>query len=136
MKKPTSAQRTTGSYGRKGSQRQRTGIASTKTAAQFTLGVSRKHFKKEYSYHYFNEINMQKSIKVFIEMLEDSFREQAAALKQAAEEIQRFIVCVEAQDRTYLPYPPYRERMKPKQYSKRIYWHRIRSNPQRRRKPY
>lgn len=41
---------------------------------------------------------MQKSIKEFIEMLEDSFREQAAALKQAAEEIQRFIVCVEAQD--------------------------------------
>nr|DAZ26219.1 MAG TPA: hypothetical protein [Caudoviricetes sp.] len=34
------------------------------------------------------------------------------------------------------PYPPYRERMKPKQYSKRIYWHRIRSNPQRRKKPH
>lgn len=69
-------------------------------------------------------------------MWEEIFRVQAEALKQAAEEIQRFIVCIEAQDRRYSPYPPYRERMKSKPYSKRIYWHRIRSNPQRRRKPH
>lgn len=75
-------------------------------------------------------------IKAFFERLNESLRKQVEDLKRAAEEIQRFIVCVEAQDRTYLPYPPYRERMKPKQYSKRIYWHRIMSNPQRRRKPY
>lgn len=77
-----------------------------------------------------------KTINELLKKLEESFREQNASLKQAAEEIQRFIVCVEAQVKRYSPYPPYRERMKLRRFNKRIYWHRIRSNPQRRRKPH
>ena len=77
-----------------------------------------------------------KTINELLKKLEESFREQNAALKQAAEEIQRFFVCIEEQNGIYSPYPPYRERMKPKPYRKRIYWHRIRSNPHRRRKPH
>lgn len=33
-------------------------------------------------------------------------------------------------------YPPYREKINPRGYTRRIYWHRIRSNPHRKRKPH
>lgn len=76
-----------------------------------------------------------KQIEEFIAMLEASLREQAESLEQAAEELLRFSISVRELYRSYC-YPPYRERMNPKKYRTRIYWHRIRSNPQRRRKPH
>lgn len=62
-------------------------------------------------------------------------------LEQAVKQIQLYNIDIDIRDCYPTPvrrtsYPPYRERMKPKQYSKRIYWYRIRSNPQRRRKSY
>lgn len=63
---------------------------------------------------------------------------QVEDLKRAAEEIQRFVVCIEAQDRerrSCRSYPPYRERLHlQKGWKRKNYWHRVRSNPQRRRK--
>lgn len=77
-------------------------------------------------------------IRAFFERLNESLRKQVEDLKRAAEEIQRFVVCIEAQDRerrSCRSYPPYRERLHlQKGWKRKNYWHRVRSNPQRRRK--
>lgn len=72
-----------------------------------------------------------------IELLKEKLGELIESIEMAAEQVQSLNYCICSLNRSFRSdrvFPPYREKINPRGYPRRIYWHRVRSNPQRRRK--
>lgn len=75
--------------------------------------------------------------KSFMARLKEELENLIEASERAGEQIlylKTILDILKRSFRTDRRYPPYREKINPRGYTRRIYWHRIRSNPQRRRK--
>lgn len=75
----------------------------------------------------------------FFERLKESVRKLREELERQTEEIRRLRACLDNLNGSSLydrRFPPYREKLNPRGYTRRIFWHRIRSNPHRKRKPH
>ena len=74
-----------------------------------------------------------------IELLKEEFGELAESIEKAIEQVQCLNTCICVLKRSFRSdgvFPPYREKINPRGYPRRIYWHRIRSNPYRKKKPH
>lgn len=75
----------------------------------------------------------------FFEKLKESLQELRKELEQTTEAIKRLGTCIEVLNtpsRHNRRFSPYREKLNQRGYVRPIFWHRIRSNPRRRRKPH
>lgn len=73
----------------------------------------------------------------FFERLKESLRKLREELEQTTEAIERLGTCIEVLNtpsRHGRRFPPYREKLNPIGHVRPIFWHRIRSNPHRKRK--
>lgn len=75
----------------------------------------------------------------FFERLKESLRKLREELEQTTEAIERLGTCIEVLNtpsRHGRRFPPYREKLNPRGHVRPIFWHRIRSNPHRKKKPH
>lgn len=104
----------------------------TQDAARFTLGQPRTD---RFNYNFFNDNDMMR----FFEKLKESLKELRKELEQTTEAIERLGRHLESLNRPSRHdrrFPPYREKLNPRGHVRPIFWHRIRSNPHRKRKPH
>ena len=104
----------------------------TQDAARYTLAQQRTD---RFNYHFFNDTDMMR----FFEKLKESLQELRKELEQTTEAIKRLGTCIEALNtpsRHDRRFPLNREKLNPRGHVRPIFWHRIRSNPRRRRKPH
>lgn len=74
-----------------------------------------------------------------IELLKEELGELIESIEKAIEQVQSLNYCICFLKRSFRSdriFPPYREKINPRGYPRRIYWHRIRSNPYRKKKPH
>lgn len=83
-------------------------------------------------------MNMEQN-KSFMERLKEELDNLIEVFKRAGEQIlylSASLALLNRLPRSDRRFPPYREKINPRGYTRRIYWHRIRSNPYRKRKPH
>lgn len=102
-----------------------------------TLPDIRSHRKEQTDsiITFFNDTDMMR----FFEKLKESLQELRKELEQTTEAIKRLGTYIEALNtpsRHDRRFPLYREKLNPRGHVRPIFWHRIRSNPHRKRKPH
>lgn len=71
-----------------------------------------------------------------IESIREQLEQLAETIERASEKVKELCEYLDFQDREDRRFPPYREKLNPRGHVRPIFWHRIRSNPHRKRKPH